>query len=285
MRDLHLGPTFLFLALLGCSPDIPHDPTAAFAPAPPSPGVGLPDLTVDAHRLATSWVVYDQSFAAYDCSVQEGDVVPGDHRVLRFTVATPNIGDAALDVGDPLAHMQAGDGLFEFALCHNHLHYRNYATYELIDSASGTIHRAAKRGFCMLDNAPAAIPGAQAPGPWVYRSCGTLTEAGHQGISPGWADTYDKRLGGQYFVLDDPVTPVLPGAYLIRIHVNPPFACTAADSLRPRDAAGMCHNFAEADYDNNIAEVAITIPDRVGRTGFGPGGGAPAPTEEPVDGP
>ena len=55
---------------------------------------GTPDLIVDAKRLADSWVVYDQTFLATTCSVIEGGVTAGDHRVLRFTVSTPNIGDA-----------------------------------------------------------------------------------------------------------------------------------------------------------------------------------------------
>jgi hypothetical protein len=31
--------------------------------------------------------------------------------------------------------------------------------------------------------------------------------------------------------------------------------------------------FAEKSYDNNVGEVRIVIPDRVGRTGYGPGAG------------
>src|SRR2546426_12835191 len=74
---------------------------------------GTPDLIVDAKRLADSWVVYDQTFLATTCSVIEGGVTAGEHRVLRFTVTTPNIGDADVFVGDPLAHMDPnGDGDF-----------------------------------------------------------------------------------------------------------------------------------------------------------------------------
>ncbi|HTK56810.1 MAG TPA: lysyl oxidase family protein [Gemmatimonadales bacterium] len=267
--------------VVACSPDQPTPgeesavPSVVAAPAA-LPG-GLPDLIVDARRLAASWAVYDQSFPSTSCSVQESEMSPGDHRVLRFTVSTPNVGTGDVYVGDPLAHMAANDGLFEYAACHAHLHFRNYATYELVDPAGQRILLAAKRGFCMLDVARYKTPGGPKPGKWRYRSCGTLTTPGDQGISPGWADVYDKQLDGQFFVLDEAGAPVPPGNYVIRITVNPPFVCGTEDDARPRDAQGMCHNFAEANYDNNVGEAPITVPAVVGSNGAGPGGGAPAP--------
>src|SRR5262245_26883032 len=119
--------------------------TAAFAQAP------MPDLVVRADVLARHWVVRDETFSPELCSVQEGGVTPGDHRVLRFTVTTPNIGDADLALGDPNAHVAANDGLYEFATCHKHYHFRHYALYQLIDPNTGFVWRAAKRGFCMID--------------------------------------------------------------------------------------------------------------------------------------
>jgi len=57
---------------------------------------------------------------------------------------------------------------------------------------------------------------------WVYRSCGRpafdgfSAIPGNQGISVGYADTYVKWLGGQYFVLDAKrATSLPPGDYII----------------------------------------------------------------------
>jgi len=267
--------------LVACAPDRPTPveeggvPPSA-VPRPDSAG-GLPDLIVDAERLAKSWAVYDQSFPSTSCSVQESEMSPGDHRVLRFTVSTPNIGVGDVYVGDPLAHLAANDGLFEYATCHAHLHFRNYATYELVDPTGQRVLLAAKRGFCMLDVAHYNSPDGPKGGKWRYRSCGNLTTPGDQGISPGWADVYDKRLDGQFFVLDEVGSAVAPGSYIIRITVNPPFECGPADGARPRDAQGACHNFEESNYDNNVGEAPIEIPTVVGANGVGPGGGAPAP--------
>src|SRR6266540_711327 len=181
----------------------------------------LPDLIVDQARLRQHWVVRVEDLPAEFCSVEEGGITPGEHTLVRFTVGTPNIGDADLVVGDPNQHVS--DGLFEFATCHNHYHFRHYALYELIDPATGFLWRAAKRGFCMIDiEKYNDYPGPN-NNPYNYRSCGAVGIPGNQGISVGWADTYVWQLGGQYFVLDggdgQPVVP--PGDYIIRITVNP----------------------------------------------------------------
>ena len=239
----------------------------------PAAAQGLPDMVVRTDILESQWVVRDERLEADFCSVIEGEVTPGLRRLVRFTVTTANIGTADINIGDPREHFAANDGLFELATCHQHFHFRNYAQYELIDPATGRVWKAAKRGFCMLDTDPnPASFGGDPPRNPTYRNCGDLTHAGNQGISHGWSDTYRFFLGGQFFVLDggDNQPPVPPGNYVIRITANPPFAAKKGESCPARDPQGLCHNFAEADYSNNIGEVAITIPAHVGRSGHGP---------------
>lgn len=279
----------LLAALAACGSTETREPTAPDRPSlahVPTPGV--PDIIVDQATLATSWVIYDETLSATACDVIEGDVPAGDHRTLRITVNTPNIGTGDLAVGDPNAHIDPNgdgdfsdsDGLFELAACHRHFHFRHYATYELFPvNADGTLASAiisAKRGFCMIDVAPYNTPGGQQPTSWVYRSCGRVGIPGNQGISVGWADQYYKWLQGQYFVIDPEV--VTPGPYLIRIYVNPPFTQNSGEPCPVQDLQGFCHQFLESDYSNNIAEIRITIPNRTGKTGYGPGGGQSLPS-------
>src|SRR5687767_2957170 len=97
----------------------------------------LPDLIVDSKATQNNWVTRVEDFPAEFCSVQEGGINAGTHKVIRFTVTTPNIGEGDVFVGSPLAHMDPnGDGdyadsdnLFEFAGCHEHFHFQHYATY------------------------------------------------------------------------------------------------------------------------------------------------------------
>lgn len=245
---------------------------------------GQPDLIVRQDMLASQWVVRDENLPAGFCSVIEGGVTPGVRRILRFTVMTPNIGDADIYIGDPNEHIAAGDGLYEFADCHGHYHFKHYAEYRLIDPRTGKVWRAAKRGFCMLDTDPnPAWLGEEAPRAWLFRSCGSTTRAGNQGISHGWADTYRFWLGGQYFVLDggDGQEPVPPGKYIIQVHVNPAYTVKKGGCPRSKDPlTGQCHQLEESDYSNNVASVEINIPSHPGRAGVGPMAGTPIAADE-----
>jgi len=240
---------------------------------------GLPDLIVDSKATQQNWVTRVEDFPADFCSVQEGDINPGTHTVIRFTVTTPNIGDADVFIGDPRSHIDPNgdndfsdsDGLFEFATCHRHFHFRHYALYELIDPNTGHVWKAAKRGFCMLDTDPYNVNNGD--GTWSYRNCGNLDFPGYQGISDGWADTYVFKLGGQFFVLDggdgQPVVP--PGVYTIRVTVNPGFTQQQGEPCPVLDSStGICHNFAESNYANNVGTATVIITDHPGRAGYGP---------------
>ena len=272
------------LLLAACGTQADH-PTAVYSSVPVahSSGVpktdGLPDLIVDSKATQNNWVNRTEDLPANFCSVQEGGVTPGTHDIIRFTVTTPNIGDGDVFIGSPLDHMDPNrdgdfsdsDGLYEFATCHNHFHFKHYATYRLID-ASGFEWKAAKRGFCMLDTDPFNTNNGD--GTWTYRSCGNLTRDGFQGISTGWADTYVFKLGGQYFVLDggdgQPVVP--PGTYTIQIEVNPAYAPDKKGNCpRVKDPlTGLCHQFAESNYANNIGRATVFITGHHERAGYGP---------------
>jgi hypothetical protein len=303
MRRSFLLGGLVTVIVAGCivadqRPTAPHEhaassPRASVYNDPTSIDTGggrLPDLTVDVRATQNGWRVKEEFLSASFCSVEEGNIEPGSHRLLRFTVTTPNIGDADVYVGDPKAHMDPNgdgstadaDGMFEFSTCHDHYHFSNYASYRLYD-VSGKEWRAAKRGFCMLDTDPYNEGSQTHVGSPNYMSCGTQSLSGFQGVSHGWADTYVWTLGGQYFVLDggDGQAAVPPGTYTIEIHVNPPYAPAGRKGCRfATDASGMCHNFAESNYDNNIGRATVIIPSHPGRDGYGPLKGTKDPTPE-----
>jgi hypothetical protein len=252
---------------------------------------GLPDMTVRGEETARQWMVRDEDIAGV-CSAIEGGVTPGSHRLLRMTVMTPNIGDADIYIGDPNTTFVDGQSdLYEFASCHNHYHFKNYALYELVKkNADGSekVWRAAKRGFCMLDTDPNPATMGEPPREQNFVSCGSMSSPGNQGVSHGWADTYRFYLGGQYFILDDnggTQDPVPPGEYLIRITVNPGYvvdgACPLATEKSLKGGKSLCHNFEESSYANNVAVVPVTVPSHVGRSGYGPAVGDPENTKDP----
>jgi len=242
-----------------------------------------PNLVVRSDVLGSQWVVRDENISANACSAIEGEVTPGLRTLVRFTVMTPNIGNQDIFVGDPNVHVAADDGLFEFAACHNHYHFRHYALYELVNPRTGQVWRAAKRGFCMLDTDPNPVPvGGVPPKAGQFHLCGAVGVPGNQGISAGWADTYRFTLAGQYFVLDggdgQPVVP--PGDYIIRITVNPPFVAQKGEACPNRDPQGFCHQLPETNYNDNVGTAKISIADHPGRKGIGPLAGNTEETTE-----
>ena len=280
---LRITAATILVSIAACAVNDTSAPPLAPSVATRSSGVpytgALPDLIVDSKATQNSWVNRVEDLPANFCSVQEGGVTAGTHNIIRFSVTTPNIGQGDVFVGSPLAHMDPNgdgsfadsDGLFEFASCHQHFHFQHYATYKLID-AGGRTWKAAKRGFCMLDTDPYNV--VNGDGTWTYRNCGTATRDGFQGVSAGWADTYTFKLGGQYFVLDggDGQAVVPPGTYTIEVEVNPAYAPNNKGVCpRVKDpATGLCHQFAEANYSNNIGRATVMITDHPGRAGYGP---------------
>lgn len=183
---------------------------------------GLPDLTIDGARLQSSAVVKTAVFKSNDCAVAEGCVTStGKRKLLRFDVATPNIGTADLYLGDPSANP-----LFEYSACHKHYHFKGYALYELLNTAGTTILKGRKQAFCLEDFAK-YDPNA---GPAKY-TCA------NQGISVGWQDIYGSYLDCQW--LD--ITGIAAGNYKLRVSINPEQLLT------------------ESNYANNIATVPVTI--------------------------
>ncbi|MDB6153445.1 MAG: hypothetical protein JWL90_1898, partial [Chthoniobacteraceae bacterium] len=71
--------------------------------------------------------VTQENFLPGDCSVVEGLINAGPHRLLRFTTESRNIGQANLIMGSPV-----GNPAFEYAPCHGHYHFKGFAAYRLL---------------------------------------------------------------------------------------------------------------------------------------------------------
>ena len=180
-----------------------------------------PDLIIDAGLLASSIRFETKKFTSRSCAVEEGCVLgPGKRKLLRFSVATPNIGDEDLVLGNPADHPE----LFTWSPCHGHYHFNGYANYDLLDRTGTVVLRGRKQAFCLLDS----VKYDSTAGPAKF----TCT---YQGISAGWGDVYGSGLDCQW--LD---VTAFRGDYILRVTINP-------------DGA-----LAE-DTSNNVAEVAVHI--------------------------
>ena len=181
-----------------------------------------PDLIVWADACRP--YITTETFAPEDCAVVEGNVVAGTRRLLRFTTDTRNIGLADLILGAP-----EGDSRFEFFACHGHYHFKEFASYRLLNLQGELVGTGNKASFCLEDvrQWDPRAPRRENPFNCYY-----------QGLHMGWSDIYDSGLPGQWV----DITGVPPGDYFLEVSVNP---------------AGIIQ---EADYANNTSRVRVSIP-------------------------
>jgi hypothetical protein len=187
---------------------------------------GLPDLQFETARMNGSVRIDDAAtFAVDSCEVMEGCVGgSGRRRLLRFATVTMNLGTADLFVGVPPPPPQS-DPTFEWSECHMHHHFRDFASYELLDG-SHTLVTGRKQSFCLGDN-ERVIDGAVSNG----YTCNK------QGISRGYADIYDNEVACNW--LD--ITGIPSGTYTLKIIINP------------------VHKLAESDETNNVFTLDVTF--------------------------
>jgi hypothetical protein len=239
------GPLLVAALVLGIAL-----PTLAFAPqASGVPPVSLPNLVINTARVQSSVVFKTEMFTAKDCAYLENSLTgTGKRTLMRFDVSTANWGTSPLVLGSPV-----NNPLFEYSPCHKHYHFSGYALYELFGSDPRTTPSTAalvtgrKQAFCLEDFEP--DPGSPSRGPAVY----TCT---NQGISVGWADTYASYLDGQW--LD--ITGVAPGAYWLRVIVNP-YNVTYSPIYNPTSPAALA--LRESNYSDDVAVVPVTIPQKI----------------------
>jgi hypothetical protein len=186
---------------------------------------GVPDLQFVPEAMAGTMNVGPAVFAADDCAVVEGCVgAPGWRTLLRFATVTANLGSGDLIIGAPPPPGESND-VFQWSPCHMHHHVVNYASFELVDGAGNTV-AARKQAFCLEDDRPVVL-GAQSH----HYSCV------NQGISRGYADVYGADLACQWI----DVTGMTPGAYTLRMVVNP------------------LHTMIESDTTNDVFTVAVAL--------------------------
>jgi len=209
------------------APPPPVDaPVATDAGTPDAPPGALPDIQLVEDRIRGT-VQIEDDYTPEPCEIVEGCVAPGPgaRRVLRFDTVTGNFGNGDLYVGHPPPAGQAG-GIFEWSQCHMHHHVTGYADYRLIKPDTGVVVSGHKRAFCLMDTTQ-----------MDQSRPGNHYDCGNQGISAGWADTYNAGLPCQFI----DITGLDPGRYTLEIIVN------------------SSQQLPESNYNNNTFRMSVLL--------------------------
>jgi hypothetical protein len=162
------------------------------------------------------------------CAFIEGCVDGvGRRRLLRFAVATGNVGAEDLVVGD--VSQLANE--VEYSPCHRHYHYTDYADYSLLRD-DVVVRQGHKQAFCLMDTRPMSGVVRDAVGDRALYNCR------FQGISAGWEDVYGSKLDCQWI----DITELAEGRYQLNVEINP---------------LGV---IKEHRRDNNHGEVTVSVP-------------------------
>jgi hypothetical protein len=106
---------------------------------------------------------------------------------------------------------------------HEHWHFQQFATYQLLDADKGSVVFSDKEGFCLAptDAIDLAVTGADwNPGQLGFGGsvCGSQSSLWtRETLQTGWGDTYFQGLPGQSF----DITHLRNGAYYIAVQANP----------------------------------------------------------------
>ncbi len=188
----------------------------------------VPDLRPDRERIVDTVEFAYQTFPADACEIMEGCVGgPGRRHLLHFEGRIENAGPGPLDPGP-----EFDNPLFEYAQCHGHFHFREFADYGLLDADGEVVSQGHKQAFCLTDMEPLDFESPATPG--LPTSGGT----GCNFLSAGWADIYSVGTPCQWV----DVTDVPEGEYILRVAVNPTGAV------------------AEQSIENNVVEVPVHVP-------------------------
>ncbi|MDX1688732.1 MAG: lysyl oxidase family protein, partial [Candidatus Promineifilaceae bacterium] len=167
-----------------------------------------PDLAVVSEDLDNNRIVY-RYFEEGDCALEEGAVgAEGWRRLLTFEATVHNAGNEALHIGP--VRDATDDDAFEYAPCHEHVHYRYYGDFTLQNQGQLTT---SKQAFC-VQSTDRLSNNELSPLTHDY-SCRT------QGIQTGWVDEYVAGLDTQWVDITDLEIPAEGETYQLGFVANP----------------------------------------------------------------
>lgn len=124
--------------------------------------------------------------------------------------------------GEPVGRSFSGRLEYDHDAGHDHWHFRDFASYALLDANRSPVRLSGKESFCL---APTDIIDLTQPGaamrPWLESlstACGETDSLWiREVLQAGWGDTYTQYRPGQSFN----ITKVPNGKYFVRVLANP----------------------------------------------------------------
>ncbi len=102
----------------------------------------------------TGLSIQNTSFTSNSHDVQDGFVMPGAHKVLRFDFLSYNAGSSDMVIGSPASRPD----LFVWSSGHGHHHLKDFNEFLLVTAAGNLATVGYKQAFCAIDIDPDRYP-------------------------------------------------------------------------------------------------------------------------------
>jgi len=192
-----------------------------------NPTISLPDLVPD---TTTAWIEYEwidfdgqklvfgPASITFDTRAQNLGRAPLDLQADDFSTSGSSVSQCISWTTNFICRERTPAGGIAWHEEHRHYHFNDFASYELRTlkpdgtpnfASSGLVSASPKVSLCLVDSykiRPDALPFSR------YTSCNNY----NTGISPGYADSYDAGIDGQYLALNDSTD----GRYALVVALN-----------------------------------------------------------------
>jgi hypothetical protein len=124
--------------------------------------------------------------------------------------------------GNVVDYAQVGTMEWDPDPSHHHWHFKDFATYSLVDADKSTVAVSGKESFCLANTDAVDMTGPGAKMTVNYDDLGSSC-GGHgaqsirESLAAGWGDTYVQYRAGQSL----PIKNVPDGTYFIKVQANP----------------------------------------------------------------
>lgn len=104
--------------------------------------------------IGRSFSIHTETFSAGSHDIEDGCVIPGTHRAMRFDFfLTHNKGNIDLVAGNPADHPE----WYVESASHGHYHLIDFNEFRLYAAAGNPTGTGAKQAFCLIDYADTSV--------------------------------------------------------------------------------------------------------------------------------
>jgi|GEM_PF-635873 len=165
------------------------------------------------------------------------------------------------DDGNQVAYQPVGTMIWHPAPSHNHWHFNDFATYELLNADQTRAVRSGKESFCLANTDAVDLTGDGAAWDAYEEDLGSVCggyeiRSIREVLSAGWGDTYTQYRAGQSF----PIKNLPNGVYYVRVLANPDSTLIETDTTN-NESLRRVRLYTKPNGDRGVRVAPVGLVD------------------------